>query len=164
MPFAFVFLATAFIRSISRKIYLSAFIGTLLFILSILAAFFIFGEVNFTERVHQGGYLGIVLGLPLLKSVGPIASWVILVAMLAVSTMVALNLPFYKLIKKEDEEKPLVDNIVVKRGGEVVDANKETKPVQPKSQPVAKVAKVDMTDREFVIKHLKHGKWTLPPL
>ncbi|MDO8495874.1 MAG: DNA translocase FtsK 4TM domain-containing protein [bacterium] len=164
VPFAFVFLAMAFIRSISRKIYLSAFIGTMLFILSILAAFFIFGEVNFTERVHQGGYLGIVLGLPLLKSVGPIASWVILVAMLAVSTMVALNLPFYKLIKKEDEEKPLVDNIVVKRGGEVVDANKETKPVQPKSQSVARVAKVDMTDREFVIKHLKHGKWTLPPL
>ena len=164
VPFAFVLLATAFIRSISRKIYLSAVIGTLLFTLSILAAFFIFGEVNFTERVHQGGYLGIVLGLPLLKSVGPIASWVILVAMLVVSTMVALNLPFYKLIKQEDQERPLVDNIVVKRGGEVVDTTKEAKSVQAKSQPIARVAKVDMTDREFVIKHLKHGNWTLPPL
>ena len=168
VPFAFILLATAFIRSISRKIYLSAVIGTLLFILSVLAALFIFGEVNLTERVRQGGYLGIVLGLPLLKSVGPIASWVILVAMLVVSTMVALNLPFYKLIKKEEEEeKPLVDNIVVKRGGEVVDTTKETPSTgsgRAKPQPVAKVAKVDMTDREFVIKHLKHGKWTLPPL
>ncbi len=164
VPFAFVLLATAFIRSISRKIYLSAFIGTLLFTLSILASFFIFGEVNFTERVHQGGYLGIVLGLPLLKSVGPVASWVILMAMLVVSSMVALNLPFYKLIKKEEQEKTLVDNIVVKRGGEVVDTTKEAKPIPPKSHLVARVAKVDMTDREFVIKHLKHGKWTLPPL
>ncbi len=166
VPFAFVFLATAFIRSISRKIYLSAVIGTVLFILSILAALFIFGEVNFTERVHQGGYLGIVLGLPLLKSVGPVASWVILVAMLVVSTMVALNLPFYKLIKKEDEDKPLVDNIVVKRGGEVVDTTPSTGSPRPSSGQAgqAKVAKVDMTDREFVIKHLKHGKWTLPPL
>ena len=60
VPFAFVLLATAFIRSISRKIYLSAVIGTLLFTLSILAAFFIFGEVNFKGKGNQGGLSGIV--------------------------------------------------------------------------------------------------------
>ena len=166
VPFAFALLAVAFIKSISRKIYLSAVVGTLLFTLSVLAAFFILGEVNFTERVNQGGYLGIVLGLPLLKSVGPIASWVIIVATLVVSMMVALNVPLYRLLKKEEEEeKPLVDNIVVKKGGEVVDVAKENaRVVEPRPKPVAQAAKADMTDREFVIKHLKHGKWTLPPL
>ena len=169
VPFAFIILAVAFIKSISRKIYLSAVIGTLLFMLSILGAFFIFGEVNFTERVHQGGYFGIVLGLPLLKSVGPIASWVILMATLVVSMMVALNLPFYKLIKKEEAERPLVDNIVVKKGGAVVDVAKEAHSIsspRPGSGQAgqAKLAKVEMTDKEFVIKHLKRGKWTLPPL
>ncbi|OGM99417.1 MAG: hypothetical protein A2817_03470 [Candidatus Yanofskybacteria bacterium RIFCSPHIGHO2_01_FULL_39_8b] len=165
VPFAFFLLAVAFIKSISRKIYLSALVGTLLFVLSILAIFFIFGEVNFTERVNQGGYLGIVMGLPLMKSVGFTASWIILIATIIISLLITLNVPLYRLVKKEDEERSLVDNIVVKKGGEVVDTAKEAaRAQQAKPRLVAQVAKVDLTDREFVIKHLKHGKWTLPPL
>ena len=86
VPFAFALLGVSFIKSLSRKIYTSAVFGTVLFVLSMLAIFFIFGEVNFTERVNQGGYLGIVLGFPLLKSVGFTASWIIL----------ALNVPIYR--------------------------------------------------------------------
>lgn len=169
VPFAFALLGVSFIKSISRKIYTSAVVGTVLFILSILAIFFIFGDVNFTERVNQGGYLGIVLGLPLLKSVGLTASWIILITSIIVSLLITLNLPLYQLIKKEEIDKPLVDNIVVKKGGEVVDVTKEVIRAQAKVSSsaggrVAQVAKVDMTDKEFVIKHLKRGKWTLPPL
>src|SRR3989338_3767940 len=169
VPFAFVLLGASFIKSISRRIYWSAIIGTTLFTLSILAIFFIFGQVDFSQRIHQGGYLGVAFGYPLINLVGFTASWVVLIAILFVSLLVALNVPIYRLIEKEEEEEKLVDNVVVKRGGEVVDAAKEAARAlavssQAKPQAVAKAAKVEMTDREFVIKHLKHGKWTLPPL
>ena len=165
IPIAFAMLAFSFIKSISRKIYASAIVGTSLFSLSILGIFYIFGDGNMTDRVHQGGYLGIVFGLPLLKAVGSIASWVILLAALVVSVLVAMNVPLRQLIKKEDEEKPLVDNVVVKKGGEIVDMAKEAaKPLQARPQLSAKPVKAELTDQEFVIKNLKRGKWTLPPL
>lgn len=165
VPVAFALLGVSFIKSISRKIYTSAIFGTLLFVLAVLAIFFIFGNVNFTERVNQGGYLGIILGFPLLKSLGFTASWVILIAALVVSLLITLNVPIYRLIKKEEGEKPLVDNIVVKKGGEVVDMAKEISRVeQPRQKPLAQAVKAEVTDREFVIKNLKRGKWTLPPL
>lgn len=166
VPIAFILLGIAFIKSLSRKIYNSAIFGTILFVLAILAIFFIFGDVNFTERVNQGGYFGIVLGYPLLHFVGFTASWIILIASIIVSLLITLNVPIYRLVKKEeDEERPLVDNIIVKKGGEVVDVAKEAaRAAEPKPKPVAQVAKADLTDREFVIKNLKRGKWTLPPL
>ena len=165
VPLALVLLGASFIKSISRKIYWSAVFGTSLFTLSILAIFFIFGDANTSERIHQGGYLGIVLGLPLLKSVGFTASWVILLAGLVVSLLITLNVPIYRLINKEEEDKKLVDNIVVKKGGDVVDAQKDAakSKLTPASGLVAKPVKVELTDKEFVIKHLKRGKWTLPP-
>src|SRR3989338_413611 len=165
VPVALALLGSAFIKSISRKIYLSAVLGTSLFTLSILAIFFIFGDANTSERIQQGGYLGIVFGLPLLKSVGFTASWVILLAGLVVSLLITLNVPIYRLINKEEEDKKLVDNIVVKKGGEVVDAQKDAlrpKPVVA-SGVAARQPKIELTDKEFVIKHLKRGKWTLPP-
>ena len=164
VPVTFVLLGISFIKSLSRRIYWSAVIGTSLFTLSILAIFFIFGDVDFSYRLDQGGYLGVILGFPLMSLVGFTASWVILLASLFVSLLVALNVPIYRLINKEEEEK-LVDHIVVKKGGEVVDTDKPAaKPVQQKAQALAKPVKVDMTDKEFVIRHLKRGKWTLPPL
>lgn len=164
VPFAFALLGASFIKSLSRRIYWSAVIGTILFTLSILAIFFIFGEVDFSQRVHQGGYLGVVLGMPLMSTVGFTAAWVILMALLLISLLISLNVPIYRLMKKDEEEK-LVDKIVVKKGGEVVDTTKPAIAVDSaKLPPVVKPAKVDMTDKEFVIKHLKRGKWNLPPL
>ncbi len=167
VPFAFVLLGAAFIKSISRKIYLSAVLGTFIFVLSILAIFFIFGEATTSERIGQGGYLGIILGLPLLNLVGFTASWVILIAAIFISLLVTLNVPVYRLVDKDEEEK-LVDNIVVKKKGEVVDVEKEAHSTglrqAAKPHLVAKAIKTELTDQEFVIKHLKPGKWTLPPL
>lgn len=164
VPVAFLLLGVSFIKSLSRRIYWSAVVGTSLFSLSILAIFFIFGEVDFSQRVVQGGYLGVVLGMPLIQTVGFTASWVILIAALLISLLIALNVPIYRLINKEEEEK-LVDNIVVKRGGEVVDAAKEAiKAQQPKPQMVAKPVKSEAAEKEFIIKNLKRGKWNLPPL
>ena len=106
IPVALVLLGVAFIKSISRKIYFSAVFGTILFTLATLAIFFIFGEGSFNVRVTQGGYLGIILGLPLLKSVGFVASAIILVALILISVLVSLDVSITGLFYKNevDEE------------------------------------------------------------
>jgi S-DNA-T family DNA segregation ATPase FtsK/SpoIIIE len=168
IPVAFILLGVAFIKSISRKIYFSAVFGTILFTLAILGIFFIFGEGDFSIRTTQGGYLGIILGLPLLKSVGFTASTIILVALILVAVLVSLDVSIAGLIYKnkdeedgeeEDVKEKLVDNIVIKKGNENIDAPKKADP-----KLVAKPVKADITDKEFVIKNMKPGNWTLPPL
>ena len=157
VPVALIILGISFIKSISRNIYHSAVFGTLLFVGSILGTFYIFGNGNFDTRLIQGGYLGVILGAPLLSSMGFGASLIILLALIVIALLVSLNVPLYGLLSKKDEEEKLVDNVVIKKGSEVVDQKKqELKPV-----PVAKVAKIE--DKEFVIKNFKKGRWVLPP-
>ena len=158
IPVAFLLLGISFVKSISRRIYHSAVLGTLLFVLSILASFYIFGNGNFDIRVAQGGYLGVILGAPLLSSVGFGASLIILLALIVIALLVSLNVPLYGLLPKEDEEEKLVDKVVIKKGSEVIDEKKQ----EARPAPVAKPVKTE--DKEFIIKSFKKGKWTLPPL
>jgi len=163
VPVAFAILGVAFIKSISRQIYHSAVFGTALFLFSFLALFYIFGGGNFDARLTQGGYFGIILGFPLLYSVGFWASLLILVVLVVIALLVALNVPLYGLIKKTEEEEKLVDNVVIKKGNTVVNETSDS-PQLAKPAAVAKPVKVELTDKEFVIKNLKRGKWTLPPV
>ncbi|OGN16162.1 MAG: hypothetical protein A3C81_03030 [Candidatus Yanofskybacteria bacterium RIFCSPHIGHO2_02_FULL_46_19] len=165
VPIAFLLFGVAFLKSISRKIYLSAVLGTVLFVLSVLSVFYIFGHGDFDTRLLQGGYLGVILGLPLLNLVGFYASMVILLALLFISLLVTLDVPIYRLInRREDEGEKLTDNVVVRRGSEVINPDKkpELKPIITPKATVTKIA--ELTDKEFVIKSMKLGKWSLPPL
>ncbi|MBI4158507.1 MAG: hypothetical protein HY505_02735 [Candidatus Yanofskybacteria bacterium] len=167
VPVAFIVLGFAFLKSISRQIYHSAVFGTVLFMFSFLALFYIFGGGNFDTRLVQGGYFGIILGFPLLYSVGFWASLLILLVLVIVALLVALNVPLYGLITKGREEEELVDKVVIKKRGEIVDTQKPVPSAssgQAKPAPVIKPVKVELTDKEFVIKNLKRGKWALPPL
>ncbi|OGN05175.1 MAG: hypothetical protein A2925_01330 [Candidatus Yanofskybacteria bacterium RIFCSPLOWO2_01_FULL_44_22] len=166
VPVAFLLLGLSFVKSLSRKIYLSAVFGTAVFVLSILAIFFVIGDGAFSQRVDQGGYLGVILGFPVLELTGFSASLVIFVALIFVSLLLSLNIPLYRLLRKEEDEedKPLVDHIVVKKGGEIIDPENE-KLKKPESKAVAaKAVKAEPSDKEFMIKHIKAGKWNLPPL
>jgi len=161
VPIAFMLLGVSFIRSISRRIYFSAVFGTLLFVLAILATFYIFGDGNFDTRLTQGGYLGVILGFPLLASVGFGASLVILLATVVIALLVALNVSVYGLMvkNKEGEVKP-DDKVVIKKGNEIVNSNQ-----RPEVKPVpAKLVKAPEQEREFVIKSFKKGRWVAPPL
>lgn len=159
IPVAFLLLGISFVKSISRQIYHSAVFGTLLFVGSVLATFYIFGNGNFDARITQGGYLGVILGMPLLSSVGFSASLIILLALVVISLLVSLNVPLYSLIsKEEDEEEKLVDKVVIKKGSEVIDDKKP----EPKPAPAVKPARIE--EKEFVMKNFKKGKWALPPL
>ncbi len=174
VPVGFTMLGVAFLKSISRKIYSSATIGTSLFVLGFLAIFYIIGNGDFPTRIHQSGYLGLIIGFPLFKSVGFISSFIILVILLFVSTLIALDIPVYSLILKKKEEEaevgmPLKDNVIIKRGSQIVDekaeeAAQKAASMKPAVALAKTVIKPNDEEKEFVIKASKSGKWVFPPL
>src|SRR3989344_7566670 len=134
IPTALAILGASFIKSFEKKIYKSALIGTSLFVLSFLGTFHIVGSGDLPARIGQGGYFGLAFGYPLFKSVGFLSSFVILILAIFVSFLVALDIPFHRVIFKkkleegEDDEEgeeeqsgPLKDNIVIRQGNRVVD-------------------------------------------
>jgi len=165
IPIAFTLLGVSFIKSISRKIYFSAIIGTVLFILAFLGIFFVLGEGDFAVRVEQGGYLGAILGYPLLRFLGFTVSIIILPALLFISILLALNIPLYRLITTEEKDTKLTDNIVIKKNNETVSANGIKKPEEAqRPKLMIRPAKQNIPEKEFVIRSTRSGKWTLPPL
>ncbi|HVZ11191.1 MAG TPA: DNA translocase FtsK 4TM domain-containing protein [Candidatus Paceibacterota bacterium] len=166
IPVALVMLGSSFFKSISRKVAVSAVFGTILFILTFLGILFILGNGETDLRIAHGGYLGVVLGYPLFASIGFTASAIILFALGIIAVLMVLDISILSLfVAKKDEEKlALTDNVVVKKGNEIIDALKKPE-AKPMPAAAAKPAKAEpMSDKEFVIKNLKHGKWTLPPL
>lgn len=165
IPLSLAILGAAFFKSVSRKIYHSAIFGILLFVLAFLAIFFILGEGDFQSRLIQGGYLGAVLGFVILESLGFVAALIIFVLLLAISLLMALNVPLHEFWtrKKDKEKKELVDKVVIKQGPEVIDA-KKTEPVLEPVSIRALSKKTGEEPNDFVVKFSKSGQWTLPPL
>ncbi len=173
VPVSLLLLGSAFLKSISRKIYISALIGTSLFIFSFLGLFYISTHGEMEAAIYRGGYLGLVFGYPLLRFVGIIASFVILFFLLAVSVLIALNIPIHIFWRGREEQpqldengKPMLkDNVVIKRGSEVI-KTEEFVPLplnlKPETKAIAASAKTE--DREFVIKYSKSTDWILPPV
>ena len=161
IPLAFTFLGISFVKSLSRKVYSSAVFGTGLFVLTFLGIFYIFGSGDTSLRVAQGGYLGLIFGYPLLASVGFTGSSIILLALGAIAILVALNISIASLFAKKPPEVDSTD-VIVKKGNEIVDQKKPE--FKPAVTPInAKAVKAEpMSDKEFVIKNLKLGKWALP--
>ena len=96
---------------------------------------------------------------------------IVLVVLIVISLLIALNIPVHKLLPwaRKDQEvegedyvtQPLKDNVIVKRGSQIVDMVATKKAEEPARQ----VSQSDSSvEREFVIKLSKSGKWTLPPL
>ena len=162
IPAAFVFLGISFVKSLSRRVYSSAMFGTALFVLTFLGTLYIFGGGDTPGRVVQGGYLGLIFGYPLLASVGFTASGIILLALGAIAILVSLNISIAGLFAKPPEETESTD-VIVKKGNEIVDQKKPE--FKPAITPIGRLAKAEpMSDKEFVIKNLKLGKWTLPSI
>jgi len=162
IPIAFVFLGISFVKSLSRRIYSSAMFGTALFVVTFLGLFYIFGGGDTHARVIQGGYLGVILGYPLLASVGFTASTIVLLTLSLIAVLISLNISISGLFAKAPEKDDSTE-VVVKKGNDFADQRKPE--FKPTATPLAHPAKAEqMSDKEFVIKNLKLGKWTLPPL
>lgn len=171
IPLGLALLGASFLKSISRKIYTSAVLGTALFVLSFLALFYIFGSEGLGGRIEQGGYLGVIFGFPALKSLGFTASFIALLFLVFVSLLVSLNIPVHGLFAKNEEEgeeelgkSPLKDNIIIKRGSEIIDAKEEEKKMKPAAVPATIRRSAQDEENDFVIKTSKSGKWIAPPL
>ncbi len=169
IPLAFLILGISFVKSVSRKIYTSAILGTVLFVLSFLAVFYILGSGDFQIRVVQGGYFGAIIGFPILKSLGFGASFIALLLLLLVSLLTALNISIVSLIFKKKEEgvlEPLPDKVVIKRGTEIIDSKEDSKLAKPEPAKAGVLARKNPSDedKEFVLKLSKSGQWTTPPL
>ncbi len=171
IPFAFVIMGVAFIKSVSHEIQRSAVWGTLLFVFGFLGIFYILGEGDMAVRIEQGGYLGLILGYPTLRFIGFWASLIVLIFVCFVSLMASLDVAIYELIKRgfvkardaeEDDnsgeevvpipDKPAMEKLVIRTGGAVVDEEARAKKSMVKDEP------------DFVFKTTKSGKWKLPPL
>ncbi|MEK7217525.1 MAG: DNA translocase FtsK 4TM domain-containing protein [Patescibacteria group bacterium] len=163
IPIAFIFLGISFIKSLSRRVYFSAVFGTGLFVLTFLGIFFIFGGGDTQARVVQGGYLGLIFGYPLLSFVGFTASTIVLIALSMIAILISLNISIGGLFAKPPQETDSTD-VVVKKGNEIVDQKKPE--FKPAITPInVRATKAEpMSDKEFVIKNLKLGKWTLPSI
>src|SRR3989344_2189741 len=172
VPVALGMLGIAFLKDIHRKIYSSALIGTALFVFSFLAIFYILGDGDFNVRLLQGGYLGVLIGYPLLAAIGFTAALVVLMLLILVAFLVTLNISVAKLIpwKRQSEEeqiaqeanRELKDNVVIKQGNRVVDPSYA--PFEKAGASEGKVVKPQTPTDEFVIKTSKSGAWKLPPI
>jgi len=107
VPLAFGLIGLAIITSRlhlnaeKRSVYKPVLIGVLLFILSILGLFHIFGD---SAAGRAGGYFGLAVGGPLIKYLGFWASLIILLALLIISFLVAFNVSFLKKAVPEEEK------------------------------------------------------------
>jgi len=81
-------------------IYRTVFIGIIIFILSILGIFYVFGKQN----VDSGGYLGLIFGYPMFKYLGFWASLVTLFSLLIISILIIFNISFISRKKEEISE------------------------------------------------------------
>ena len=109
IPVAFLLLAVSFLKSYTRESSLPSILGISVFVLAILGSFFIIGNDSiFSERIGQGGYLGVILGYPLLNLFGFTSSIVVLLAAVFISFLVSMDIPLHRLFFKEktdeDEE------------------------------------------------------------
>ncbi len=95
-------------RGGERPVYRAIFIGSLLFILSILGLFHIFSAGAGSGFLPAaGGYIGLLVGYPLLKFLNIWASLVVLFALVIISVLITFNISL-KIPSKKDKEDPLM--------------------------------------------------------
>jgi len=85
-------------------IYRTVFIGIILFIISVLGAFYVFGK----QDIDSGGYLGLILGYPMFKYLGFWASLVTLFSLLIISILITFNVSFIKRKKEEEKDQMII--------------------------------------------------------
>jgi len=114
VPFVFILVGLAVLvprlnmSAKQRPIYQAVFIGVVLFFLSVLGVFHIFGAgsaslvgSSASSQPGAGGYLGLIFGYPLVKFLGFWASLIILLALLVIAILITFNIPL-KISRKEE--------------------------------------------------------------
>ena len=94
-----------------KPVYKTIVIGITLFIFSILGVFHIFSSGVNEEA--GGGYLGLVIGYPLITYLGFWASLIVLLSFLIISILIIFNIPLVPLKEEEKKEVSMVKPSII---------------------------------------------------
>jgi S-DNA-T family DNA segregation ATPase FtsK/SpoIIIE len=100
IPLVLVGAGIAILKEIHKNIYLSTFLGMLLFVLCFLAIVQILFPNN---GEHRAGWLGYIASWPFIELIGFWASLVVFVALLLISVLISFNIPLKKPTKEKEE-------------------------------------------------------------
>ncbi len=98
VPVVLVIAGFIILRYIHRSVYLPVFLGSIIFILGFLSL----AHVLFPEQ-QRGGYVGYLVSWPFLYALGKWASFVIFLALILISILMAFNIPLRKRAKEKEE-------------------------------------------------------------
>jgi len=104
IPLALVAAGIAILKEIHKNIYLSTFLGMLLFVVCFLAIIQILFPNN---GEHKAGWLGYIASWPFIELIGFWASLVVFAALLLISILISFNVPLKKPIKEEEEKEKI---------------------------------------------------------
>ncbi|MDD2753759.1 MAG: DNA translocase FtsK [Candidatus Portnoybacteria bacterium] len=96
VPLSLILAGVAILKSLHEELYGTPFFGITLFLISFLGVLQMFLGGNI-ENGRGGGYLGLAISYPFLKFLGVYASYIILIALIFVSLLVAFNISLKKL-------------------------------------------------------------------
>ena len=100
IPIVLVAAGLIILKFIHRNVYLTVTIGAVIFIFGFLSLV----HVLFPDEM-KGGYVGYVISWPFLYLMGKWASFIVFLALILISVLIAFNIPLKK--SKKDEEKKL---------------------------------------------------------
>lgn len=161
-------LAIVFFTSWHRNVYLSSFIGTVVFLASAL------GLLALTDTLHmRGGMLGFLSTWPLLHLVGSWGTVLILAGLFIVSIFIVFNISLTRFWKRENkiDGELAEEEVRVKSFTEddETQSPKDLEKVKQRKEPQGgdeNKVKEDKRKEEFVVLKEKRGglKFRLPPL
>jgi S-DNA-T family DNA segregation ATPase FtsK/SpoIIIE len=102
IPIVLVVAGFIIIRYIHKNVYLSVALGAVIFILGFLSLV----HVLIPEE-QGGGYVGYIISWPFLYLLGKWASFIVFLALILISILIAFNIPLRKTAKEKEREEEL---------------------------------------------------------
>jgi len=103
IPVILVIAGFIILKYIHRNVYLPVFLGTIIFILGFLSLV----HILFPEE-QKGGYIGYLVSWPFLYALGKWASFIVFLAFILISILIAFNAPLRKGIKEKKEKEEIM--------------------------------------------------------
>lgn len=99
IPIVLVIAGFIILKYIHRNVYLPVFLGTIIFILGFLSLV----HILFPDE-QKGGYIGYLVSWPFLYALGKWASFIVFLAFILISILIAFNVPLRRAAKEKKEE------------------------------------------------------------
>jgi len=105
IPIVLVVAGFIIIRYIHKNVYLSVALGAVIFILGFLSLVHVL-----VPEEQGGGYVGYIISWPFLYLLGKWASFIVFLALILISILIAFNIPLRKTVKEREKELAYADD------------------------------------------------------